>query len=46
MGSEMCIRDRKEALDSGTKYDYVINDLSEFSIDKDIHGLYFLENLL
>ncbi|XP_078340700.1 spermine synthase-like isoform X2 [Crassostrea virginica] len=33
-----CLCELKEALDSGTKYDYVINDLSEFSVNKDIHG--------
>uniref|UniRef100_K1R5T1 Spermine synthase n=1 Tax=Magallana gigas TaxID=29159 RepID=K1R5T1_MAGGI len=30
-----CILELKEAFTSGTKYDYVINDLTEFSVDKD-----------
>lgn len=33
-----CILELKEALTSGTKYDYVINDLTEFSVDKDKYG--------
>uniref|UniRef100_A0A8W8LY08 PABS domain-containing protein n=1 Tax=Magallana gigas TaxID=29159 RepID=A0A8W8LY08_MAGGI len=33
-----CILELKEALASGTKYDYVINDLTEFSVDKDKYG--------
>lgn len=33
-----CILELQEALKSGTKYDYVINDLTEFSVDKDKYG--------
>lgn len=33
-----CILELKEAFTSGTKYDYVINDLTEFSVDKDKYG--------
>nr|XP_022296145.1 spermine synthase-like isoform X1 [Crassostrea virginica]XP_022296146.1 spermine synthase-like isoform X1 [Crassostrea virginica]XP_022296147.1 spermine synthase-like isoform X1 [Crassostrea virginica] len=33
-----CLCELKEALDSGTQYDYVINDLTEFPVDKDKYG--------
>ncbi|XP_034307619.2 spermine synthase [Magallana gigas] len=33
-----CVLELKEALASGTKYDYVINDLTELSVDKDKYG--------
>ncbi|XP_062585688.1 spermine synthase-like [Saccostrea cucullata] len=33
-----CIQELKVAVESGTRYDYVINDLTEFSVDKEKYG--------
>ncbi|XP_062585689.1 spermine synthase-like [Saccostrea cucullata] len=33
-----CMQELKAAVDSGTKYDFVINDLTELSVDKEKYG--------
>ncbi|XP_055999429.1 spermine synthase-like isoform X2 [Ostrea edulis] len=33
-----CVQELKDTLESGRKYDYIINDLTEFSVDKNQYG--------
>lgn len=37
---EDCIKVLKESIEKGVKYDYVINDLTEFPVDKVSQGKY------
>ena len=34
-----CVEVLKESVDNGVKYDYVINDLTEFSVEKSKYGV-------